>query len=361
LIVAVLIACRGADPDPTPPAADEPWSPDELVAVGPHSVGYRSLEITWSDDLLTQGAPRPLRVSVWYPSSDNQGQAAVYQDLFPDDDAWSGAAVTPGAHPVAVFSHGHQAYGEASSFLTEHLASHGWVVFAPDHTGNLVWDGDERTTEIYLQRPLDLSATLDWIDAPPADDLLASSLGPERLLIGHSFGGYSAEASLGATFNEAAISACPDGSPFCSTMTEALAARLRAGFFDARWQSAISMAPGDLRLLDGGLDQLDVPLLLMTGGLDGSPGLGADPTWLALGHPDDRHVFLPAGGHNAFTDFAGALDPDGVVEPELGWAAVRGWALAWAKAMVEGDARATSLLDTEPTFGDPGVATTQRR
>ncbi len=41
-----------------------------------------------------------------------------------------------GDFPLVIYSHGNGGLRYVSAFLTEHLASHGFVVMAPDHTGN---------------------------------------------------------------------------------------------------------------------------------------------------------------------------------------------------------------------------------
>ena len=41
-----------------------------------------------------------------------------------------------GPWPIILFSHGNQGIKEQSFFLTEHLASHGYLVVAPDHQYN---------------------------------------------------------------------------------------------------------------------------------------------------------------------------------------------------------------------------------
>ncbi len=363
-----LLACSGDDPKGSPtssppsPSADTAdtatVSPEALaatyVAPGPHQVGYRTVTVAWSDPLLTAGAPRELRTSVWYPTSATSGEDARYQDLFLAEGVWVDAPLEPGPHKVAVFSHGHQAYGEAAGFLMEHLATHGWVVVAPDHTGNLTWDGDDRDTEIYLQRPLDLTAVLDWLDAPTGDPL-AGQLGPERIAIGHSFGGFTLHASGGATWSQAAIDACPDGTAFCSTMTPELASRLEQGFLDPRLQLLVSMAPGDWRLFEEGVARIDVPVLLMAGSLDGATETNADLLWSALDGPDDRYALFPDFGHNGFTDFAGSLDPAGAEVPEVGWATVQGLVLAFAAKHLDG-VPTDALLDGTLPVGEAQVS-----
>ena len=82
-------------------------------------------------------------------------------------------------------------------------------------------------------------------------------------------------------------------------------------------------------------------------------GSNAHETWVELGHPEDRHLFLPDAGHNAFTDFAGsALDaPDGM-DPELGWSIIRGWVLVWARSQVLGEQGLEPILDGDHPLGE---------
>jgi len=262
-----------------------------------------------------------------------------------------------GPHPVVVFSHGHQAYGEASGFLMEHLASHGWVVVAADHTGNLIFDGSDRDTEIYLQRPLDVSAVLDWLDAPTGDPL-DGQLGDTRVALGHSFGGYTLHALGGATYDPAVIAGCDDGTAFCSTMTPALAERLAQGFAEPRLTLLVSMAPGDYRLFGDGLATVSLPVLMMSGGLDGASDDIEAHMVPTLNHPGDRWLHFPTFGHNGFTDFAGQLDPAGAEDPETGWATARGLVLAALRAEAEGF-DAAPFLDGEVAVGSAPVEVRQ--
>ena len=153
-LMVLLTACR-LSPSPIDDTAI-PKSTHALAGLtltGPHAVGYRQSEVRYPDP--TTGRLRTLRLALWYPSLDESGESATYLDVFEDADVWIGASHAPGPWPLALFSHGHQGYAENSSFLMAHLASHGWVVAAPDHTGNTTFDGASRTSAIYLQRPRD--------------------------------------------------------------------------------------------------------------------------------------------------------------------------------------------------------------
>jgi len=324
-----------------------------LAAPGAWQVGYRTVTVSWSDSLLTGGADRELRTSLWYPTADTDGDEALYQGAFEAEGVFADATLASGPHPVAVFSHGHQAYSEAAGFLMEHLASHGWVVAAPDHTGNLLFDGGDRDTEIYLQRPLDISAVLDWLDAPSGDPL-EGQLSDTRVGLGHSFGGYTLHAVGGAAYDPATIAGCDDGTDFCSTMTPELADRLEQGFSDPRLTLLVSMAPGDYRLFGEGLAEVGGPVVMMSGGLDGATDDIEAFMVPTLDHPDDRWLHLPTLGHNGFTDFAGDLDPAGAEDPETGWETVRGLVLAAVEGH-RGAVDAAPLLDGEVAVGDAPV------
>lgn len=338
---ALLLAACGPS---TPPVADDVDPVVRFSEPGPYAVGYRVESVTWTEDGL-QDEPRTDRLAVWFPTDAESGDPVRYQDLFEAPGVLGGVEPAAGPHPLVVFSHGHQGYAENSSFLMAHFASHGWWVLAPDHTGNTTFDGSSRETAIYWQRPLDLRAVVDH-----AEDTL--DLAGEIVAIGHSFGGYTAHAFGGAEYTIDTLEpACADGtdsSEFCSTMTADQADRFRAGFGDDRIAALIAMAPGDWRLFAEGLAAIAVPELLMTGGLD--PGTDGDPIWVDLEpNGDDLRVHLPTAGHNGFTDFSGALDPPGAIEPEDGFRIVRTYALAFAALHGLDDAAGLPILDGTAT------------
>ncbi|MFN7146913.1 MAG: alpha/beta hydrolase family protein, partial [Myxococcota bacterium] len=258
-MLLLLLACTSPADDTTdtgtPAEVDLVAS---LVAPGPHRVGYRQSSVTYTDDVSTD---RALRLALWFPTEAEDGDEAAYLDgAIEAPDVLDDPAPAPGTLPVAVFSHGHLAFAESSSFLAEHLASHGWVVASPDHTGNTTFDPSDRPTEMYLQRPRDLSAVLD---ALPGELDVDTSAVPA---LGHSYGGYTVLAMAGATYDAAVIAGCDDGTPFCSTMTPTLAEAFAQGARDPRVVAAVPMAAGDYRLFGAdGIAAIALPVLQMTG------------------------------------------------------------------------------------------------
>lgn len=178
---------------------------------GAFPVGVRTHDAT--DD----GRARSLPIEVWYPATDAyRGQdvsdACDHYDLLPGfppvtQDAVRGAAARPGRYPLVLFSHGFGGHRRQSTFLCTHLASHGYVVAAVDHTGNTVVDVLQQAMEIQsgAAQP-DVAAMLSqFIAARPADVMfmldrllcgaipeLAPLIDRDRIgMSGHSFGGWT--------------------------------------------------------------------------------------------------------------------------------------------------------------------------
>lgn len=151
-------------------------------AHGPYPVGVRT-----GQAIDTDRDGRRLPVEVWYPE---------------------GAS---GAYPLVLYSHASFGHKRQSSFLCTHLASHGYVVVAADHSGNSAVDFTERAAriaagEVRPRSPEEADAFLRQIIADRVPDLrflldqvLAGAAGEVSRLIderriglaGWSFGGWA--------------------------------------------------------------------------------------------------------------------------------------------------------------------------
>lgn len=212
LVTILAVACSA--PSPATPRLDL-TSDDEnpaalardLAAPGPHPVGFTRARLDAGHEVV-----------VWYPSTPRgvAGRPLETIDLvgflspdlqakIPDGDrvtytaaAHEDAEPSEGAHPVVVFSHGLAGFAEQSVTLTTHLASHGYVVAAPDHVdrslGGMLGDAAAAVTDDVDDVEL-LGVTLDWIVArsAAADGLLAGTVDPDRATVaGHSRGASAA-------------------------------------------------------------------------------------------------------------------------------------------------------------------------
>ncbi len=118
-----------------------------------------------------------------------------------ENEAYRDAPVAEGKFPLVVFSHGNGGFRMQSVFWCEHLASHGYVVVAPDHTGNaaatvvdnkLVLHDSSAREQAAIDRPLDVRFLIDMIGKwnKGADSRFNGRLDMEKIAVGgHSFGG----------------------------------------------------------------------------------------------------------------------------------------------------------------------------
>lgn len=340
-----LCACSGAD------EGDASAQVDLLAAEGAYAVGYRTLEVEYPNPV--GGQTRRLTALAWYPAEPKpDGEDPIYLLRTPELAKVDATPLALGPRPLVLLSHGHQAYPAGQSFLAEHLASHGFVVVAPTHTGNTFVDGDDRETDIYYLRAHDVSRTLDALIA--LDDDLGALIGDKVAVVGHSFGGYTGFMLAGARHDMDTLApACAAGTgnaAFCSTMTPDKEAVFRAGLGDARISALVSLDPGDFELFGAaGVGAVQMPVLHMVAEQSGfAPGQSeADDYWVNLSNPADVRVLLLGGGHNDFTDSCAAgLDircSDLPARPV--WRLVRVYVQAFLLATLEGRSDVAPILD----------------
>jgi dienelactone hydrolase len=100
-----------------------------------------------------------------------------------------------GPFPVVFFSHGYGGYPEQSSFLTDHLATWGFVVVAPDHRSRDLKAVISGTTGQGQNDIADLTqalAVVRFLNADP-NDMFGHKLDLSRVgVVGHSAGGGAA-------------------------------------------------------------------------------------------------------------------------------------------------------------------------
>ena len=205
------------------PGPDAP----ELAKRGPFSVGVRTLELLHRDqvdilkfDKATGKAPlydRPLNVEVWYPAAIPAGReekTTYVSAMFGTQNAGGSFDIAGKAlrdappvsgqkFPLVVVSHGYPGSRTFMSYLTENLASKGYVVAAIDHTDSVF--GEVRPfPSTLLNRSADQLFTIDAIGALASDRssfLIGLADAGNVAIIGYSMGGYGALTSAGAGFS----------------------------------------------------------------------------------------------------------------------------------------------------------------
>ena len=188
------------------------------MAYDPFSRGVLPVGVrteNWTD---ARRSGRLLPTEIWYPASEEFRGKDLADDTrdryelvpgFPpgSQTAVRDASPRAGSFPLVVFSHGFGGHRRQSTFLCTHLASHGYVVAAMDHTGNTIFEmfqmmmaaqmgtapPDPATVfpQLMADRPADVSFIIDrMLDQP----LQGGGCMVDRARIGmagHSFGGWT--------------------------------------------------------------------------------------------------------------------------------------------------------------------------
>lgn len=305
LCVVTACAAPTAEPKATDSGANAtpalPIPIDPSVA-GPYAAGTRA------DDITTETG-QPLRVQTWYPASDDADEPIhAYDSLISGEALDAPPPVCARPRPVLLFSHGNQGLRFQSIFLTEHLATRGWIVVAPGHEGNTTFDFDEaRWGEVALRRPVDLSQSFDWLVTELAGPggPLAGCVDPDAgfAVAGHSFGGYTAVAITGGLIERDHAATCSPGW-LCDDVAAALGDTASVELTDARAWASVPMTPAAYELLAPSLSAITVPTLVMGGSLDTTTSVDAQvaPIYRGLGATPKHLAVLEEAGHFTFTD-----------------------------------------------------------
>ena len=160
-----------------------------------------------------------------------------------------------GPFPLVVFSHGFACYRESYSGLTDHWASHGYVVVQPEHPDCPTSPTRLRpqdATGIHYIRISDVERVLDALFAPGEEipGLTGNIDYGRKVMAGHSFGGMIAQIIWGQPLKD------PDTSESVSHALD----------FDA---AIIMSGPGPMpQMADGAFTEMRGPMLVSGGTRD---------------------------------------------------------------------------------------------
>ena len=202
----------------------------ELAARGTYTVGVRTLTLTHPDQLdvlrakdgQTPRYSRTLTVEVWYPARIPAGKAerVTYEQVMGSSNdpkrplipfTFAGRALRDaqsnpgtGAYPLVIVSHGYLGSRLLLTYLTENLASKGYVVVAVDHAESTFRDAGGFASTL-LNRSLDDLFVLNEmarLGEKTSKTFLAGLLDAGNTgLIGYSMGGYGALNAVGAGYS----------------------------------------------------------------------------------------------------------------------------------------------------------------
>lgn len=341
-------------PGTTAPETTAPPSTDVATTVAPETTVAETIDWEPTDEgayevgvaTITLDDPvRPLTVDVWFPLDagiDVSALAPQQYTLLPgvyyeSPDAFAATAEqidTADTFPLIVYSHGSGGLRYIHSSYAEGLASHGYVVAAPDHAGNTVLDqlanAQDSPAEIGFNRSGDVRRVIDAMvdQADPAAGGYAARVDPEQVAVtGHSVGGSTTIASVTGFSNELGDIA-PDG----------------------RVDAIVPIAPALGGTSDDQLAAIDVPMMIVVGTDDITTPV--DPNvirlWDLTTDSPAYRVELVAGEHQTFTDICAYQDAVSTLPdiPEIVTSTIDEYAVEGCSPGDIDSARAVDLTNT---------------
>ncbi|MEO0526228.1 MAG: dienelactone hydrolase [Bacteroidota bacterium] len=206
----------------------------ELAKRGEYGVGVKTLNLVHKGqrDILNikdGKAPiydRPITVEIWYPATIPEEREAIetYTQVLgrngsPDRPlvpfTFKGRCLRDAPilkpdtkYPLIILSHGYVGSRFLFTYLSENLASKGYIVVSIDHTDSTYKDAGNFSSTL-VNRPLDQQFVLNEIDRlgkEGSGSFLSSMVNAENTgLVGYSMGGYGGLNTCGAGYSGAAL------------------------------------------------------------------------------------------------------------------------------------------------------------
>ncbi len=277
----------------------------ELAKRGEHKIGVRTMELVNKnqvDVLKSKGGveamyDRPLKVEIWYPAdvAEDVKEMVTYDHVLGmlNDPKrpltpyqFNGRAIRDakpktanGAFPLIIVSHGYVGSRYLMTYLTENLASKGYVVIAIDHFESTYADAAPFPSTL-LNRAKDILFILNQmaeLSKPNSNSFLAGLADANNTgLIGYSMGGYGVLNVAGAGYSakmDTFFGAMSGGSKAIQARSTNNA-EYKASF-DSRVKAVVAFAPWGMQrgVWDAeGLAGLKIPTFFFAGNQDDISG-----------------------------------------------------------------------------------------
>lgn len=268
VLAAFLVACASGSQDSVPVAT----TLEAAAERGPFGVGVTTLELvdasrpTEPNRDFPGADQRTLVVELWYPADPTATEPE-------ERDAALDRSKAP--YPLVVFAHGLGGNRRQSASYTQHLASHGYVVAAPDFPlSHLGAPGGPRLKAV-LNQPEDVSLLIDSLLGfnEAAGHLLEGTIKGEAIgVTGHSLGALT---SLLTTYGPSR---------------------------DPRVRAALPIAAPGCLLSEGIADEVFIPLLVLGGTRDLLTPPASNRRAYEVANPPRYLVELLGANHVRFAD-----------------------------------------------------------
>ncbi|MCF8325113.1 MAG: dienelactone hydrolase [Leadbetterella sp.] len=274
-----------------------------LSARGAYKVGVKTIEFTNKnqlDILKSKGTElayydRKLKLEVWYPANinSNEKEMVVYDEVMGSSNdpkrpiipfSFNGRAAkdakaitSEGKFPLIIVSHGYLGSRLLLTYLTENLASKGYIVVAIDHMESTFRDAAGFPSTL-LNRSKDILFVLNQMaEVGRSNEFLKGIVDSDNTaLIGYSMGGYGVLNVAGAGYSDNSLKlfgALTGGSTALATRLGSNAAYKAS--LDPRIKAVVAFAPWGMErgVWDGeSLKGLKIPTFFIAGSQDDISG-----------------------------------------------------------------------------------------
>lgn len=372
LVALGVVGCVASD-DVDGDAVDTDTPADGVPFAAPDGPGPYAAGVDTFSFVDHRG--KTIKMEVWYPAKVAEGREpdgydeiaiaiSAFRQATPDR---SGAP-----YPVVAFSHGLGGIRFQSASITEHLASHGFVVVAPDHEGHiLLFLDDARMGQIVLERPGDIMSAVDEIQAMSDDGhpklggmVDATTYG----MLGHSMGAITTLAISGGGLDyQGALDHCADHrGDGCRYLGDIDPDEIDDHVLvDERVVAAVPMSPGVWYAFgeDGSGLSSTVESLVLGGTVDTVLDYDTEirPVYEGMGAPKAMATLANTGHYAAYSDMCIIADllgdrardcagePEGFFDPALGLHLSKTLVTAFFKTRVVGDVAYQPWLEADYT------------
>jgi predicted dienelactone hydrolase len=200
----------------------------ELSARGAYKVGVQTMDfvnkeqpnVLKSKDGIDPLYDRPLKVEIWYPAAVAEGdkQSVMYDEVLGKSDdkkrplipfTFAGRATrdakalnTEGSFPLVIVSHGYVGSRFLMTYLTENLASKGYIVVAIDHTDATFRDAGGFQSTLLNRAKDDIFILNQMAELNKNKSFLTGLIDANNTaIVGYSMGGYGALNVGGASYS----------------------------------------------------------------------------------------------------------------------------------------------------------------
>lgn len=304
----------------------------ELSVRGDFAVGVRTLELVNKDQLdinnIVEGtAPlynRKIVVEVWYPAkSSEMGSVATYDDVLgiPGNPnrpvipfSFFGKAsrdaepdLAEGPYPLLIVSHGYLGSRFLMTYLTENLASKGYVVVAIDHPESTHSNPGKFTSTLYYRALDDLFVLNEMatLGSRGSDSFLSGLVNADiTALIGYSMGGYGVLNAAGAGYSSQMMQMfgqLTGGSKVIESRVSGNAAYQAS--MDERIKAIVAFAPWGMQRGawdEEGLKGISIPTFIVAGDQDDVSGYedGVKAIYDGIGNAEKYMLVYQNARHN---------------------------------------------------------------